>query len=149
MRISDWSSDVCSSDLGRVDPQASAAGRTEGDDGKRRLRALRLPQPVGRDRRNSYRLQDLILKALPFKGRVGWGWVFQTRPEPSTCTRRSPSTPQPYPCRGWSRAVRVPEPGTPDLAIPSIDRKSVESRTRLSVHVDSGARQYLKKNNKY
>src|SRR3546814_1150632 len=52
---------------GRVDPQASAAGRTEGDDGKRRLRALRLPQPVGRDRRNSYRLQDLILKALPFK----------------------------------------------------------------------------------
>src|SRR3546814_4301298 len=43
---------------GRVDPQASAAGRTEGDDGKRRLRALRLPQPVGRDRRNSYRLRS-------------------------------------------------------------------------------------------
>src|SRR3546814_6995666 len=82
---------------GRVDPQASAAGRTEGDDGKRMLRSLRLPQPVGRDRRNSYRLQDLILKALPFKGRVGWGWVFQTSPEPSTCTRRSPSPPQPSP----------------------------------------------------
>src|SRR3546814_16167195 len=119
MRISDWSSDVCSSDLGRVDPQASAAGRTEGDDGKRRLRALRLPQPVGRDRRNSYRLQDLILKALPFKGRVGWGRVFQTSPEPSPCTRRSPPPPPPSPVRGGSRAVGATPPGTPNLPIPT------------------------------
>src|SRR3546814_14577227 len=41
MRISDWSSDVCSSDLPSL-PRSPAS------------------------------------KALPFKGRVGWGWFFPT-----------------------------------------------------------------------
>src|SRR5690606_22762154 len=40
-------------------PQAPAAGRIEGDDGRRRLRPLRLPQFVGWDRCDPHRLQGL------------------------------------------------------------------------------------------
>src|SRR3546814_1539734 len=81
MRISDWSSDVCSSDLPR--PAPSPAEVRHGDDvhryGHGRGRDLRgLVKLVGAQRPHPF--------PSPSRGRQGWGWVSVTRreiPQPS------------------------------------------------------------------
>src|SRR3546814_17727875 len=57
MRISDWSSDVCSSDLARLRSPASAARPQPGDDS---TVAARTPKPDPR--------VDILEKTTPFKG---------------------------------------------------------------------------------
>src|SRR3546814_2768782 len=64
LRISDWSSDVCSSDLSRSRPSPIASADSD---------------PVAR---------SPPLEALPFKGRVGRGWV-PPPPDGNSKTRRS------------------------------------------------------------
>src|SRR3546814_1111493 len=85
MRISDWSSDVCSSDLAR--PRRGLAARSRrhrcgqrrsdraaAGVGGRAGRAVIIPRQA-RAGVDGDEVTEQPIKALPFKGRVGWGWV--------------------------------------------------------------------------
>src|SRR3546814_14794848 len=72
MRISDWSSDVCSSDLS-TPPSPAPASRS-----RHSPIASADSDPVAR---------SPPLEALPFKGRVGWGWFSPQPPQTKTVVR--------------------------------------------------------------
>src|SRR3546814_8116715 len=97
MRISDWSSDVCSSDLPR--PAPSPAEVRHGDDvhryGHGRGRDLRgLVKLVGAQRPHPF--------PSPSRGRQGWGWVSVTRREIPQPSRDQPIPAPTLPLKGRS-----------------------------------------------
>src|SRR5690606_35969603 len=91
---------------GRVDPPASAAGAAQGDDGRGRLRADPLPQPVRRHRRDPRRLESLeAAPARPGQQAACGAW----RPGPGLPFHHATCRPQP---RRSAAAMRAPGIGT-------------------------------------
>src|SRR3546814_13627776 len=137
MRIIDWSSDVCSSDLGNPHIQTSpeniarVAGPlsdklAELDPADKADYARRY---ASFDTRWQAAMAKWTAEATPLKGvavvSAHKGWVYM------------------YHWLGMNEVATLePKPGIP----PSGDRKSVVEGTRVSVRVDLGGRRFMKKN---
>src|SRR3546814_16733517 len=119
MRISDWSSDVCSSDLADADEQLAAAVLVEEDDARIELARLREQEIERHGLSRTRRADDREIAEITLVK------VEEIRP-----------------CRGrLEQGDRI----APMIAL-ALDRKSVVEGTSMSVRVALGGRRLLKKN---
>src|SRR3546814_19127301 len=146
MRISDWSSDVCSSDLADLDRvrgavRLAAAGGAGGGDGRARVRARQLR----RDRavRSAWALSGMHRPAPALANACWGGRTWPLGIDWRTTMHRLPASPLAFllvaSLTGCASAPVADAPAQRyDLLVPHGDRQSVRSGTRVSGRVNPG-----------